>query len=225
MVHESPSWLQSRRGIHSNKASAPIATVFRPPYLKLTIIGILLGAVPLLGGWGSLNWLIPWADQYRHQEGLSGIVGKTQFMRSTGATIGSLLGGWLANMYGRRTTYFCVSLSSPLISGYIFWNLTPDDPTFTYWAFLIGMIATIAFGWLPLYLPELFPTHIRATGSGVTFNFGRFLAAAGVLGTGALTGMFNGNYAYVGRVTHLIFAVGMIVILFAPDTSQRRMDE
>ena len=78
---------------------------------------------------------------------------------------------------------------------------------------------------LPLYLPELFPTEIRSTGSGVTFNFGRIVSALGVLGTGALVGYFEGDYAATGRITHWIFALGMIVILFAPDTSGKRMDD
>ena len=39
----------------------------------------------------------------------------------------------------------------------------------------------LSTGWLPLYLPELFPTRVRATGQGFGFNFGRILAAIGVL--------------------------------------------
>lgn len=37
---------------------------------------------------------------------------------------------------------------------------------------LSGVFTTAFFGWLPLYLPELFPTRIRATGEGISFNFG-----------------------------------------------------
>lgn len=220
-VPESPLW-QNRRRRPAAK-SIPISVVFRPPYLKLTLIGIVLGAIPLLGGWGCLNWLMVWSKDF--EKAHPGIYAQTQFLRSFGAVFGSLLGGWLANLFGRRSTYFAVSFASLLISGYIFWFLTPDSPSYLYWVFTIGFVATIAFGWLPLYLPELFPTEVRATGSGVTFNYGRFIAAAGTLGTGTLTSYFDENYAHVGRVTHLIFAVGMIVILFAPDTSTKRMED
>ena len=44
------------------------------------------------------------------------------------------------------------------------------------------------YGWLPLYLPELFPTRVRATGQGFGFNFGRILAAVGVLQVPVLMG-------------------------------------
>ena len=39
--------------------------------------------------------------------------------------------------------------------------------------FLLGIVSTLFFGLLPLYLPELFPTHARSTGAGVSFNFGK----------------------------------------------------
>jgi hypothetical protein len=37
---------------------------------------------------------------------------------------------------------------------------------------LSGVFTTAFFGWLPLYLPELLPTRTRATGEGISFNFG-----------------------------------------------------
>ena len=57
----------------------------------------------------------------------------------------------------------------------------------------MGGVSASFYGWLPLYLPELFPTRVRATGQGLSFNFGRILAAIGVLlGTGQLAGFFGG---------------------------------
>jgi len=225
-VPASPRWLASR-SVHSTKRKTmPVVAIFRPPYLKLTIIGICLGTIPLLGGWGTNNWLIRWADEVGMSSGDEKLKGTVILIGSTGAAIGSLLGGWLASFFGRRSTYFAVSLGSLILSGYIFWQLTPAAGTlFLTWVFLLRLVSTVYFGWLPLYLPELFPTEIRSTGSGVTFNFGRIISVLGVLGTGALVGYFQGDYAATGRITHLIFALGMVVILFAPDTSGRRMDD
>ena len=42
------------------------------------------------------------------------------------------------------------------------------------------------YGWMPLYLPELFPTRVRATGQGLCFNFGRVVAAVGALYMGEI---------------------------------------
>ena len=90
---------------------------------------------------------------------------------------------------------------------------------------ILGIISTIFFGWLPLYLPELFPTAVRSTGAGVSFNFGRILAACGVLFAGVITAWFGGDYGRAGSVTTLIYAFGMIVILFAPDTTKEKLKD
>jgi hypothetical protein len=86
-------------------------------------------------------------------------------------------------------------------------------------------VTTLYFGWLPLYLPELFPTRLRASGNGIAFNVGRFATAAGVLAAGSLTAWFEGNYAKAGAIAGLIYALGMIAIWWAPDTSGKRLDE
>ena len=222
LVPESPGWLAERNREKISGTRTPVSDVFTPPLLKLTIIGICLGTIPLLGGWGSGNWLIPWAGQV-YQETDPTFKGWTMMSRSGGAVLGSLIGGWLASLLGRRITYFVISLGSLSISGYIFWKLTPESSEFLTWVFLLGFVSTVFFGWLPLYLPELFPTYARATGSGVTFNFGRIVSTAGVLGASALIVYYQGDYGRVGRVTSLIYALGMIVILFAPDTSGKQL--
>lgn len=222
VVPESPGWLAMRANRAARSQALPLMAVFRPPLLRLTLLGIALGAIPLLGGWGVTSWLIPWSDQALgaadpHAKAL------TSIMRAGGGVVGSLLGGWLANLCGRRTTYFLISLTTLGMAEWIYFALAPGDYWFTWLVFAVGFVSTIFFGWLPLYLPELFPTEARATGTGVSFNFGRVLTAAGVLGAGALTSAFGGDYAAAGRLTSLIYALGMLVILFAPDTKGRKL--
>src|SRR5262249_4570370 len=107
--------------------------------------------------------------------------------------------------------------SKPVTSGSMTTSAGRTDPLD------LGFFSGIYFGWLPLFLPELFPTRIRSTGSGVSFNFGRIVTAATILATGVLIKVFEGDYARIGRVTSLIFAVGLVVIWFAPDTSRNEL--
>jgi hypothetical protein len=67
-----------------------------------------------------------------------------------------------------------------------------------------------------LFLPELFPVHVRATGSGISFNAGRIAAAAVSVFVGLRMSSFGGDYASIGLWTGLIYAVGMLVIWLAP---------
>jgi MFS family permease len=224
-VPESPAWLAERAkpAVTSDPDGRIIHELLRPPLLRYTIIGILLGAVPTMGNWGSVNWLVPWANQVQEAEGGHGLSAATQWSKSSGAALGSLFGGWLACACGRRLAYFLISLGSLASSFYIFHNLSPLDTSFLVWVFVQGVVGTIYFGWLPLYLPELFPTRVRATGTGVSFNWGRILTAGGVLAGGQLMLAFGGDYARVGQITCLVYVVGMIVICFAPNTAHKQL--
>jgi MFS family permease len=223
-VPESQRWLAARHQKAAGREGLSIWAVFQPPLLRLTLIGIALGTIPLLGGWGATQWLVFWADK-AHGVADPRAKALTAIMRSSGGAVGSLIGGWLANLLGRRITYFLVSLSSLALGEYICLALTPKDYAFSAFVFALGFISTIFFGWLPLYLPELFPTHARATGSGVSFNFGRILSAVGVLAAGGITTWLNEDYGRAGSITMLVYALGMIVILFAPDTTKSKLKD
>jgi MFS family permease len=210
---ESPRWL-ARGGAAAPHISGPLRELLRPPLLARTLLGVVLGTVPLLGTWSSSKWLIPWADA----EG--GSAALTQAVWAAGAVLGSAGGGWLASLLGRRTSYFLVSLGTLAINVAIYRFLQPRHPAYMPAVFVLGLVATVFFGWLPLYLPELFPTRVRATGTGLSYNLGRVASAAGVLAAGSLMTVFEGDYAKVGEITAWVYALGLGVILLAPDTSK-----
>lgn len=241
-VPESERW-KKRRATSEATPANPLSELFRPPLLRRTVIGILLGAIPVIGTAANANWLVPWSDHVAEQQAGSGekdgssqVVKKkqkpnakskavTQMTRSGGAVFGSLLGGILATMLGRRATYFAISLLTLATSTFIFGWLNPLHPWFHVAAFGLGFAGVIYFGWLPLYLPELFPTRVRATGTGIAFNSGRIVAAFVVLGSGVLIRLFGGDYAKIGFWTGLIYAAGMLIILFAPRTDEKLSDD
>src|SRR5207245_2709232 len=163
-------WLTQRAGPKKEAARSPLAELLGPELRYATVIGILLGAVPLIGNWGGNNWIIPWSDQVA---GPANPRWKAvmQIVRWTGATLGSLVGGWLASHFGRRATYFGISVVCLVVSSVIYSWSTPLDPWFPAWIFILGVVGVAYFGWLPFYLPELFPTRVRSTGTGVAFNF------------------------------------------------------
>src|SRR4029079_734871 len=131
------------------------------PLLGRTLLGIALGTVPLLGAWGAGKWLFPWADTYSAQLGEQ-FKGSAQFLWGIGAAIGSFFGGHLATWLGRKGSYFAISAASLVVNWSIFRFLTPASGLFLPSVFVLGLVSTVFFGWLPLYLPELFPIRARA---------------------------------------------------------------
>jgi MFS transporter, SHS family, sialic acid transporter len=220
---ESPRWLAAR-GAHPTKSAAPLRELFSPGLIRLTIIGILLGAIPLIGAWGASKWMIPWADKIGGTA-QAGYKAATQGWWAVGAILGSFFGSHLAHLLGRRVAYFVISLGSVLLTSGIFLFSQPLQPSFLPLVFAQGLVTTLFFGWLPLCLPELFPTRVRATGTGIAYNSGRFASAAGVLGAGALMAWSGGDYARVGVISGLVYALGMVVIWWAPDTGKRGISE
>jgi MFS family permease len=218
IVPESPRWLATRIA-PAGIMTSTTGSVFHPPLLTITIIAITLATIPMIGGWGTANWMNPWAED----AGGPALKASVLQWRSLTGIAGSLLGGWIANIVGRRWTYFAVSLASLGVAQYIFACLTPTDASFLYWVALLGFISGIYFGWLPLCLPELFPTRHRATGAGVGFNFGRIVTATTLFASGALMQLFEGKYDLIGRYTSLLFVLGLIAIWFAPDTGQKEL--
>lgn len=114
-----------------------------------------------------------------------------------------------------------ISVGSAAMTFAMFQLTAPLRPSFHPVVFTQGFVATLFFGWLAVFLPELFPTRVRASGSGLAYNSGRFATAVGVLLAGILFAALGGDYPRVGAVCSLIYALGVPVIWLAP----ARVDE
>lgn len=224
---ESPLWLASRNrpaGPKPAKQTSVVRDLFRPPLLRLTLIGILLGAIPMVGAWAASKWMIPWADKVGGGTA-SGYKAVVQGWWALGAVLGSFFGAQIAARLGRRRAYGLISAGATALTLLMFLGTAPLQTSFLPIVFAQGFVATLFFGWLPLYLPELFPTRVRAAGSGIAYNVGRFATAIGVFFAGVLFAAVGGSYSRVGSLCGLIYALGMVVVWWAPDTSRKNLQE
>lgn len=215
VLPESPRWLATV-GVAKNR-STPLRELFSGGLIRFTLVGIAVSAIPMIGAWSASKWMIPWADQVAGKE-FGGYKAATQGFWALGAVIGSFAGAQLAAWLGRRISYFLISLFAVALTWSMFLLTAPLRPEFHLIVFAQGLASTLFFGWLALYLPELFPTHVRATGSGLAYNSGRFATAAGVLLAGFLFTSLGGDYARVGAICAFVYALGLVVIWFAPNT-------
>ena len=148
-----------------------------------------------------------------------------QMVLAIGAILGCYIAPVVGGIWGRRPVYFLLCLVSLLLCAYLFRYLDTYNLWFVVVAGLVGGVTAAFYGWLPLYLPELFPTRVRATGQGLSFNFGRILAAVGTFCMGYLVALFGGDYGKAMGAITLVYVVGMVVIWFAPETKGKPLPE
>ena len=220
-VPESQRWKDSV----GNRRTTPLRDIFRSPLLGKTLLAIAVVAVPLIATWGAVSGFLPlWADKLAGPEHPHAKA-QVQFMLSIGAIIGCLSASWLGHRLGRRPAYFLLCVLSLVSCAYLFRVLDAFDTQFMIVTGIVGIVTAAFYGWAPLYLPELFPTHVRATGQGLAFNSGRILAAAGAMTTGQLMGVFGGSYATACATITLVYVFGMVIIWFGPETKGKPLPD
>jgi len=194
--------------------------------LRRMMLAAALSGVALLGTWGAAQWAPAWADKLTSSEDVAGAKYYTQIWLAAGAVVGTVIAARLGEQFGRRVTYalFCILSFGSLLM--LYQGNDHYGAGFLVCTFVVGLCTASFYGWLPLYLPELFPTSVRATGQGFGFNFGRILAAVGTLQTGTLFAdrisqdgrVIAGGYPLACSVMSLVYIVGLGLIYFAPET-------
>ncbi len=220
LVPESERWRQAVK----QQVAHPLREVFGPKLAGTTLLAIALAAVALIGTWGSVQWLPLWADQMAGR-GMPEAKAMTMTAMSIGAVVGCFVGPGIGAVSGRRPAYFILCLLSLISCGVLFRTVTAFGAGFLAWTFIVGATTAAFYGWLPLYLPELFPTRVRATGQGLSFNAGRVLAAGGALLQGQLVATYGGSYARAGAVVTLVYVAGMLLIWLGRETKGRPLPE
>lgn len=213
--------LKHSQGSSSNTETAPI--------IRRMLLAACLSGVALLGTWGSTQQAPSWVNKLTEASKVDGAPvlyarEYTLIWLSFGAVIGTLISAWLGDKIGRRPAYFlqCImALGTVLL---LYWGNTQYNSMFLASAFLAGICTASFYGWLPLYLPELFGTNVRATGQGFGFNFGRILAAVGTLQLGSLE-KYLGGYPAACSMLSLVYLVGMVLIWFAPETKGKGLPD
>ncbi len=199
-----------------------------PAVRRETLLRMLLAAglsgVPLLATWSGVMWMYQWVGKLP-----GGDVPEArpviQIASSLGAAAGCVVAAHLGGMFGRRPAYAMLCVAS-LVTIVGFYQLNDSyGPAFVLSAGLMGFVTAGFYGWLPLYLPELFRTAVRATGQGFGFNFGRIIAAAGNLQMPVLLAAFDNDYGRACAVVAGVYGVGLALIAVAPETKGKPLPE
>ncbi len=139
--------------------------------------------------------MIPWADSVAGTSDAS-YKSVTQGWWALGATIGSFLGAQVATLLGPRRSYSLFSLGSVLTTLCMFLATGPMQAGFHPTVFVQGLVSTLFFGWLAVFLPTLFPI--------------------GVFAAGSLLPLFGNSYPKIGATCALLYGLGLLAAGFIP---------
>jgi MFS transporter, SHS family, sialic acid transporter len=219
-VPESHRWQESVK----QGPSRPLREVFSPAMVRTTVLAIVFASIALIGTWGSVQKIAAWVGGFPGAANNPSWKAQAQILSSFGAIIGCLIAPLVGARIGRRPAYFLLCLMSLIACGGLFRYFHSFSLAFLLMVGLAGCVTAAFYGWLPLYLPELFPTRVRATGQGIAYNFGRIAAAAGALAGSQLV-RYWGDYGKMGAAISLVYVVGLFVIWLAPETKGKPLPE
>lgn len=200
-----------------------IAALFVGPYFKRTIMMWTLMLCTSITGYGLLTWMpsiyrtvlkLPVNEVLRY-----GLVG------SIASFLGCVSCAFLVDMIGRRAAFSLGFFGSALALGVLWHVALSVEPIYLVTLAAIGLyFISMLLSGLYLYVPELYPTSIRAVGTGAASAWLRIGAIVGpslvgwILGASDVSGVFL-MFAAIGAIG------GLTILLFAPETRGRRLEE
>jgi MFS family permease len=232
-VKEPESWNQAN--LRAAAGSGTRAGSFRELLLNRrwmgrALLGMLLAAI----GLGTF-WAVTVAGQdlaremlLRHGWSRPEAIRKAQFaygfVQAVGAGLGLLAFGPLSVRLGRKKAFALMLIGACLIV-----PITCYLPvTYGTLLVLLPVFAFLTVGFhagFAIYFPELFPTHLRATGAGFCFNVGRAAASSMLFFSGWLKARPGMDLRMAISLLGLLFLLGLIVVYFLPETRDQPLPE
>lgn len=215
-IEESKEWSKSI----SSKQQARLAD-----YRGVLISGILIYGAMLIGLWATFSWLPTWVQSLlgvdtsegQSQRGLSmGLLGG-------GGLVGGVVSGFLSNRFGGKRVQGVCFLLCLLLSYFLFQRNTTFSTPVIAGIGLLGICFGISQGVLNEYIPELFPSALRAAATGLCFHIGRIFTAVAVFFVGVLVVWFGG-YGNAIFAFSSVYVAGLAALYFVP-ASQSETNE
>lgn len=177
------------------------------------IVGSLIFGAALIGLWATFSWLPSWIQGLiSHSDGQKER-GIAMMLMGGGGLVGGFVSGWIVNAFTVKRTLLAFFTISFILSFFLF-RLSVHLSFAVYLQIaVISFFFGVSQGALSVYIPDLFPPAVRATGTGLCFNIGRFFTGVAVFFIGSLV-EFLGGYGNAIFCFSFVFLVGLLITLF-----------
>jgi MFS family permease len=207
-VEEPEVYRQSRAELAARGDRPSFFEIFRPPLLRVTFLGGLMGTGAQGGYYAVTTWLPTFLRTERHLS----ILDSAGYLAVSiaGAFCGYLTGGYLADRIGRRLTFLVFAIGAGSVA--ILYTMVPfSDRAMLVLGFPLGFFASGVFSAMGPFFTEHFPTRVRGVGQGFAYNIGRatgalFPALVGILSAKMPLGEAIGLFAGIAYATMAVAA-------------------
>lgn len=221
LIRDEPAWQAARSETPHSQRRSELGTLISPAHRADFLLGATIFGAMSVGLWATFSWLPAWAESLM-APGAGGQQerGVLVMVLGMGGIVGGALSGFLANRFGRRGTLL-FSFAGAFVASMI---LFLSNSTFTQAVFVQTAVLALFFGisqgTLTVYIPELFPTGVRATATGICFNMGRIVTSLAVFFVGVLVPILGG-YGTSLSVFSGMYLIGFVAMLIGRETKGR----
>ena len=241
-IPESPRWEESdrrRRAAHDLRRKGAtlqgenaalvrftlVDTFAEPAVRSRLILTFLMSLSVTIGYWGVSSFVPSYFGAVATAAGLPAQrwVGLVGLVQNIGALLGFFAFGYFADRLGRKPTTFFYYVMCLILTPVAY--LWVKDIQLLLLVFAVyGFFIQGVFSWTPIWLPELFPTRMRATAAGFIFNAPRLISAVAPLIAGTLI-VNLGGYGKTATILGLFYILGLICVPFLPETKGKPLPE
>jgi MFS family permease len=217
-VEESPIWLAGPRSV----SRVALAAVLTGRGARLTWTVAAMNAATMFAWWGLFSWIPSFLARPIDQGGAGLSVLRTStwiVLMQVGMWLGYVTFGVIADRWGRKRTYVTYLIAAAVLVPIY---ATARDPALLLaLGPLVAFFGTGYFSGFGAVTAEIFPTAVRATAQGLTYNLGRGISAAAPFTVGALSSIYGLGAALV--VTSGAFLLAALLWSWIPETRGRAL--
>jgi len=189
-----------------------------------TMVGVLFGLGSLLAIWTTVIWLPTILSLMAQKSGAADanaaapFVSRGMMLWSLGGFFGYIAFGFIADLIGRRLTVMFYSAGTMAAGLTLYLALPAYEPWYPVVLPIFGFFVFGVFSGYAVYLPELFPTHIRSTAVGFCTGSARIITSFGPLVAGLLVGAFGGSFNRVTAFMTCFALLSIVAMLLGRET-------